>query len=227
MANPSARASAIIFGATGGIGHAIAAALEATHDVHRLSRSTTPAIDLTDEASIEAAAQALPDAQLMIDCTGILHDETMGPEKSWKQLSAEQFARDFAINATGPALLMKHFLPKLPRDEPAVFATLSAKVGSITDNGFGGWYSYRASKAALNQIVKTASIELGRKWKQAALVAIHPGTVDTGLSAPFSKNGLTVRPTEEAAADILQVLNGLSAADNGRFLTYQGEEIPW
>jgi NAD(P)-dependent dehydrogenase (short-subunit alcohol dehydrogenase family) len=169
----------------------------------------------------------LPDASLMIDCTGALHDDEFRPEKSWKHLSAEQFARQFAINATGPALLMKHFLPKLPRDEPSVFATLSARVGSIGDNGFGGWYSYRASKAALNQIVRTAAIELQRKWKQAALVAIHPGTVDTALSAPFAKQGLTVRPPEEAARDILAVLEGLDASENGSFIAYDGERLPW
>lgn len=219
--------NAVIFGATGGIGAALADALEETHSVHRLSRRGTPSLDITDEASIAAAAAATPDAPLMIDCTGFLHDERFSPEKSWKHLSAEALAHNFAINAIGPALLMKHFLPKLPRDEPSVFATLSAKVGSIADNGFGGWYGYRASKAALNQLVKTASIELSRKWKQAALVAIHPGTVDTPLSQPFSKAGLDVRPPEQAAVDILAVLRGLDASKNGAFLTYKGEELPW
>jgi len=219
--------TAIVFGAGGGIGAAIADALAESHSVVRLSRRSDPPIELTDEASIEAAAKAVPDATLMIDCTGFLHDEAYAPEKSWKHLSIEGLTKNFALNAIGPALLMKHFLPKLPRDEPAVFATLSAKVGSISDNGFGGWYGYRASKAALNQLVKTASIELGRKWTQAALVAIHPGTVDTPLSQPFSKAGLTVRPPAEAARDILRVLHGLDASKNGAFLTYEGEELAW
>lgn len=219
--------NAIVFGASGGIGAAVADVLEETHVVYRLSRASDPPLDITDEAGIAAAAEALPQATLMVDCTGFLHDERFAPEKSWKHLSADAMAHSFAINATGPALLMKHFLPKLPRDEPAVFATISAKVGSITDNGFGGWYAYRASKAALNQIVKTASIELARKWKQAALVAIHPGTVDTRLSAPFAKAGLTVRPPAEAARDIVAVLRGLDHASNGKFLTYAGEELPW
>ncbi|MEQ8449946.1 MAG: SDR family NAD(P)-dependent oxidoreductase [Nitratireductor sp.] len=219
--------TAIVFGATGGIGSAIADALEDSHTVVRLSRRSDPPIDLTDEAAIEAAAEATPDATLIIDCTGFLHDDDFSPEKSWKHLSVEGLHKNFALNAIGPALLMKHFLPKMPRDEPAVFATLSARVGSIADNGFGGWYGYRASKAALNQLVKTASIELGRKWKQAALVAIHPGTVDTPLSEPFSKAGLTVRPPGEAAQDILRVLQDVDASKNGAFLTYEGEELPW
>ena len=219
--------NAIVFGATGGIGAAIAAELHATYRVHGLSRRSTPPLDLLDEASVAAAADALPEASLMIDCTGFLHDDEFAPEKSWRDLAPEHFARAFALNATGPALLMKHFLPKLPRDRPAVFATLSAKVGSIGDNGFGGWYAYRASKAALNQIVKTASIELARKWKHAALVAVHPGTVDTPLSRPFAKRGLTVRPPDEAAAEIVTLLRAMDAEANGRFFSYTGEELPW
>ncbi|MBP5855959.1 SDR family NAD(P)-dependent oxidoreductase [Marivibrio halodurans] len=219
--------NAIVFGASGGIGAALADALAETHRVHRLSRRGSPPLDLTDEESIAATATAAPEATLMIDCTGFLHDARFEPEKSWRHLSADHMAHAFAVNATGPALLMKHFLPKLPREEPAVFATLSAKVGSIGDNGFGGWYSYRASKAALNQIVKTASIELARKWTRAALVAIHPGTVDTGLSAPFAKRGLDVRPPSEAARDILAVLDGLDHRANGRFLDYKGRQLPW
>lgn len=219
--------TAIVFGAGGGIGAALTEALGETHRVIALSRRSDPPIELTDEATIAAAAEALPEAALMVDCTGFLHDERFGPEKSWKQLSADGLAHNFAVNTIGPALLMKHFLPKLPRDAPAVFATLSAKVGSIADNGYGGWYGYRASKAALNQIVKTASIELARKWKQAALVAVHPGTVDTPLSQPFSKAGLSVRPPEEAAREIARLLRSLDAGSNGRFLSYDGTELPW
>ncbi len=122
---------------------------------------------------------------------------------------------------------MKHFLPLLPRAGGAVFATLSAKVGSIGDNRIGGWYSYRAAKAALNQLVHSAAIELARTRPEAICVALHPGTVATGLSAPFAKSGLNVRPPEEAAADILAVIAGLTAAQTGGFFDYKGAELPW
>jgi NAD(P)-dependent dehydrogenase (short-subunit alcohol dehydrogenase family) len=136
-------------------------------------------------------------------------------------------ARAFAVNASGPALLMKHFLPLLPRQGKAVFATLSARVGSIGDNRLGGWYSYRASKAALNQFVRAASIELHRRSKDAICVALHPGTVDTRLSAPFGKEGLNVRSPDEAAAELLAVIDGLDAEANGGFFDYRGEPVPW
>jgi len=225
---------AVVLGATGGIGAALVSALEesgACRHVVGLSRSSDPAIDLTDEASLAAAAMALAkdgvEPRLIFDATGFLHDDDFMPERSWTDLDPGRLARDFAINAFGPALAMKHFLPLLPREDKAVFATLSARVGSIADNGYGGWYSYRASKAALNQFVKTASIELKRKWKAAACVALHPGTVDTGLSAPFAKSGLKVRPAEEAAVDLLAVIDMLSAEDTGGFFDYQGERVPW
>ena len=136
-------------------------------------------------------------------------------------------AQAFAINAIGPALLMKHFLPLLPRDRRALFATLSAKVGSIGDNRLGGWYAYRASKAALNQLVRTASVELRRSRPQAICVALHPGTVDTGLSAPFAKSGLQVQAPALAAQRLLTVLAGLKAEDSGEFFDYRGERLPW
>jgi len=229
-----AGSQAIVIGASGGIGAAIVKALEDSDqfsEVIGLSRSSEPALDLTDEASIEAAAMALAqrgaEPRLTFDATGFLHNDRFSPQRSWKELDPAHLAHDFAINATGPALLMKHFIPLLPREGKSVFATLSAKVGSIEDNGFGGWHSYRASKAALNQFVKTMSIELKRKWKEAALLALHPGTVDTPLSEPFAKRGLNVRPPEEAAADLLSVINALDASANGGFFDYQGERLPW
>ena len=136
-------------------------------------------------------------------------------------------AHAFAVNAMGPALLMKHFLPLLPKQGKSVFATLSAKVGSIGDNALGGWYSYRASKAALNQFVHTAAIELTRKKPEAVCVALHPGTVDTGLSSRFAKAGLTVRTPDEAASRLLLVLDALTASQSGGFFNHDGEPLPW
>ena len=136
-------------------------------------------------------------------------------------------AQVFAINAIGPALLMKHFLPLLARQGKAVFATLSAKVGSISDNRLGGWYTYRASKAALNQFVHTASIELARRHPAAICVALHPGTVQSALSAPFAKAGLDVRNPDEAASRLLNVLDGLQASDSGGFFNHDGQALPW
>jgi NAD(P)-dependent dehydrogenase (short-subunit alcohol dehydrogenase family) len=140
-------------------------------------------------------------------------------------LDPAQLAHQFAINAIGPALLMKHFLPLLARNERAVFATLSARVGSISDNHLGGWYGYRASKAALNQLVRTAAIELARTRPLAICVALHPGTVDTDLSRPFAKAGLAVRTPEEAAERLLGVIAGLTVAQTGLLVDYNGKVI--
>ena len=136
-------------------------------------------------------------------------------------------AKSFAINAIGPALLMKHFLPLLPRTGRSVFTALSAKVGSIADNGLGGWHSYRASKAALNQLVRTAAIELKRSRPESICVAIHPGTVATALSAPFSKAGLSVQSPSQAANEIIASLDRLEAKDSGGFFNRYGEPLPW
>ena len=167
------------------------------------------------------------DLRLVIDATGVLHGNGYLPEKSWAQLEPAQMAQVFAVNAIGPALLMKHFLPLLPRQGKAVFATLSAKVGSIGDNRLGGWYTYRASKAALNQLVHTAAIELARRHPAAICVALHPGTVHSALSAPFAKTGLDVRQPEEAAQRLLAVLNDLQASDSRGFFNHDGAALPW
>ena len=226
-------AIAVVIGATGGIGRALAQALshDAAYDlIIGLSRSSAPPLDLLSEPSIAAAAafiatQGAP--RLIIDATGVLQSETIKAEKSWRELDATKMAEAFAINAIGPALVMKHFLPLLPRDGRAVFATLSARVGSIGDNRLGGWYSYRASKAALNQLVRTAAIELTRRSPKAVCVALHPGTVDTGLSSSFAKTGLDVQPPELAAERLLQVIAKLTAAHNGGFFDYNGETVIW
>ena len=195
-----------------------------------LSRSSIPMLDLLSETSIAAAAafiNAQGTPRLIIDATGVLQSKTIKPEKSWRELDAAQMAEAFAINAIGPALVMKHFLPLLPREGSCVFATLSARVGSIGDNRLGGWYSYRASKAALNQLVRTAAIELNRRAPNAICVALHPGTVDTGLSASFAKTGLDVQTPELAAARLLETIAGLTVGDSGGFFDYKGETIVW
>jgi NAD(P)-dependent dehydrogenase (short-subunit alcohol dehydrogenase family) len=142
-------------------------------------------------------------------------------------LDAEHMAKSFAVNAIGPALLMKHLLTLMPRTGKSVFATLSAKVGSIADNRLGGWYSYRASKAALNQLVRTAAIELKRSHPEAICVAIHPGTVATPLSAPFTKAGLAVQSPSQAAVVIIACLDKLRASDSGGFFDRSGAPLPW
>ena len=219
--------STVVVGATGGIGSALAEALEERGEpVLRLGRRTTPALDLLDEASIAAcAAAAGPGLRLVIDATGFLHDDRFQPEKTLRALDPAHMAYSFAVNATGPALLMKHFLPLLAREERAVFATLSARVGSISDNNLGGWYSYRAAKAALNQIMRTASFELARTRRQAIVVALHPGTVDTGLSGPFAKAGLEVQTPRQSADRLLAVMEGLTPAQTGLLFDHHGKPI--
>jgi NAD(P)-dependent dehydrogenase (short-subunit alcohol dehydrogenase family) len=224
---------AIIIGATGGIGRAL---VDAAHQagqfnvVLALSRSSDPALDIESEAAIREAAQyaaARGDIRLVIDATGILHGDGFKPEKSWRDLDPSHMAKSFAVNAIGPALLMKHFLPILPRAGKSVFASLSAKVGSIADNRLGGWYSYRASKAALNQLIRTAAVELKRSHPQALCVAIHPGTTGTTLSAPFSKAGLRVQTPEAAATAIITCLDGLTVDASGGFFDRSGDRLQW
>ena len=223
---------ALILGATGAIGGAIAAQLQADPrcaQVCTLSRQSTPALDFDQPDSIAAAAHALR-AQgpwhLIVVATGMLTGPTGGPEKRLAELNATHMAASFATNTIGPALVLAHFAPLLAKGERSLLAVLSAKVGSIGDNRLGGWYSYRASKAALNMLVKTASIEVARTHPQAVLVALHPGTVNSALSAPF--NGAEIgRPAADAAGDMLRVLDGLPAEQTGSFHAYSGEPLPW
>lgn len=224
---------AVVFGAGGGIGGALVAALAGDPRfaaVIGLGRGSAPRFDLLDEASIAEAVRAVAARgaiRLAIDATGFLHDEAQMPEKSLRELDACRLARSFALNAIGPALLMKHLLPALPREGRAMFATLSARVGSIGDNRLGGWYGYRASKAALNQFVRTAAVELARRSPAAICVALHPGTVATGLSAPFAAAGLDVQAPEVAAARLLAVIDRLTPAESGGFFDHRGEAVPW
>jgi NAD(P)-dependent dehydrogenase (short-subunit alcohol dehydrogenase family) len=225
---------AVVVGAGGGIGQAMLDGVAGSGRFVRcigFGRTGTPAVDLTREDSIAAAAAQIGalgvPLRLVVAATGFLHGGGIEPEKSWRQIDAAAMAHAFAINSIGPALLMKHLLPLLPRQGKCVFAALSAKVGSIGDNRLGGWYSYRASKAALNQLVHTAAIELQRQRPEAICVALHPGTVGTALSAPFAKSGLAVQTPTEAAQRLLSVIDSLCAADSGHFFNPQGERLPW
>jgi len=224
---------AVVIGAGGGIGRACADHLAADTrytGVLRLGRRSVPPLDLLSEPSIAAAASwaaAQGEPRLVLVATGFLHDASRRPERSWRELDPAHMAHAFAVNAVGPALLMKHFCPRLPRRGRVVFAALSARVGSIGDNHRGGWHSYRASKAALNQLVRTTAIELRRHNPDSICVALHPGTVDTALSAPFEKAGLDVRPPTIAAADLLTVIARLETAQSGGFFDQRGEAIEW
>ncbi len=233
---------ALVVGATGGLGAAFVAELVGDRrfaDVVGWSRtgrraaggtSATARVDLADEASIAAAARDLGEIDLAIVATGLLHDAVVGlqPEKSWRSLDPEMMRRSFEINTIGPALVAKHVLPCLPRDRRAVFAVLSARVGSISDNRLGGWYSYRASKAALNQIIRCLSIELAPKRPLAICVGVHPGTVDTALSKPFQAGGAshTMFAADQSARHVLRVVDALTVAHSGRVLDWAGKEIP-
>ncbi len=226
-------ATAIVLGASGGIGAALLEQLRTSgeySEVIGFSRHSTPALDMQDPSSIESVAAhaiASGELRLIINATGFLHAAGSGPERSWRDLNPDYLAQAFAVNAIGPALLMKHLLPYLPRTGRAVFATLSARVGSIGDNRLGGWYGYRASKAALNQFVRTASIELRRRSPDAICVALHPGTVATALSAPFIREGLELQTPATAAQRLLQVIAQLTPADSGGFFDHRGTAVPW
>jgi NAD(P)-dependent dehydrogenase (short-subunit alcohol dehydrogenase family) len=223
---------AIVFGASGGIGGAFVQALQADPAcaaVVGLGRATEPTVDLESESSIENAAAALKEDgpwHLMIDATGLLHDKAMQPEKALSAIDPEQVARSFVVNATGPLLLLKHFHRLLPRSGRAVFASLSARVGSISDNGLGGWYAYRASKAALNMFLQTAAIEIARKRPDAVCMALHPGTVETRLSDPFSGSRERFAPAE-TAAKLLEVIDTAEPDEGAQFRAYDGSRIGW
>lgn len=223
---------AIVIGASGGIGSALVDILRARQiEVHPLSRREGT-IDLLDQASIESAAERLRPAgpyDLIVVAAGVLHDEGMAPERSVRDLDAHQLARSFAVNAIGPALVVRHLLPLLPASGRAVFAALSARVGSISDNRLGGWYGYRASKAALNQIIRTAAVEVARTRPDAICVALHPGTVDTAMSAPFQRGVAPEALFAPAisATHLLDVIDQLKTADSGGFFDWSGKPIPF
>lgn len=217
---------AVVFGSSGGIGGALVGLLQNHAEVVTFSRRDT-GLDLTDEATIAAAVATLEGTfDLVIVATGALVIDDQGPEKSLRALSADTIAAQVALNAIGPALVLKHMVRRLPRDRVSRFAVLSARVGSIGDNALGGWYSYRAAKAALNQLIHTAAIEVARTHPQSIVVALHPGTVDTALTAAHAGGHPTVTP-DKAAANLLAILNHLTPADTGGFFDWKGETIPW
>ena len=237
---------AVVVGASGGIGRALLAALEADPrfaQVVALSRRRPdgwpdgegriwwPA-DILDEASLAAAAAHIRGAGVatrIVVATGRLHGEGLAPEKSMAALDLPSLVALFEVNAIGPALAAKHLLPLTPRNRPSVFAALSARVGSLSDNALGGWYGYRASKAALNMLIHTAAIEHRRSRPLGACVVLHPGTVATALSAPFTGHTAPGRlfSPQIAAAHLLKVMDGLGPEANGGFFGWDGAAIPW
>jgi NAD(P)-dependent dehydrogenase (short-subunit alcohol dehydrogenase family) len=217
---------ALVVGVSGGIGGAVAEALRPRGQVIGLSRRDD-GFDITDEASVVAALAGLEGPfDLIVVATGALVLDGTGPEKTLKTISAEGLAAQFAVNAIGPALVMKHALRLMPRDRVAKLAVLSARVGSIGDNHLGGWYGYRAAKAALNQLLHTAAVEASRSHPRSVLVALHPGTVETAL-APLQRAGHASVAPDVAARNLLSVLEGLGPADTGGFFDWQGKVVPW
>lgn len=218
---------ALIIGASGGIGAAMVQALTARGvAVTGLSRSAT-GLDVTDEVSVSAAFGALePGFDLVFVATGALVIDGAAPEKTIRRLTAQAMTDQFALNCIGPSLVLKHSLRLLPRQGRSVFAALSARVGSIGDNALGGWYSYRTAKAALNQMIHTGAIELARTHKDAICVALHPGTVATPFTEDYAATHDTV-PADQAAANLLRVLDGLTPAETGQFFDWQGKQVAW
>ncbi|MBD2112026.1 MULTISPECIES: SDR family NAD(P)-dependent oxidoreductase [Cyanophyceae] len=190
-------------------------------------------VDVTDEGTIEGAIAHIqtltPRLHRAVYCVGVLHDGDFQPEKSLRQLTSENLMRSFQTNAFGAVLLAKHLMPLLKHDQPSILAAVSAKVGSIGDNRLGGWYGYRASKAALNMFIKTASLEYARRSPNTTLALLHPGTTDTRLSEPFQRG---VPPeklfsVERTVAQLMAVMDGLTPADSGEFFSWDGSRLPW
>lgn len=221
---------ALVIGASGAIGSAFCELLNQDPScayVRELGRNSVPCLDLEEADSIASAASELAQEapyQLILHAAGLLHRDDIKPEKSYSAIEADTLQTIFQVNTIGPALVLRHFLPLLaPR---GAMAMLSAKVGSIGDNRLGGWYAYRASKAALNMMIKTAAIELARTRPQTRLLSLHPGTVISGLSHPF-RGASEARPANIAAHELLSLIDRLGPADSGNFFAYNGERLPW
>ena len=225
---------ALVLGASGALGSAFVEALQADascSQVMGLSRSSQPAFRLEDESSMAAVAaflvaQSLGPFHLIIDATGALNLDGQGPEKHMGALNATQLARAFEINTIGPALLLKHFVPLLATEQRSIYAKLSARVGSISDNHKGGWYGYRAAKAALNMVLQTAAIEAARKRPQLVVAAMQPGTVASNLSAPFVPANECLTPAQSVAG-LLSALDSLPAQAAAHFVDYKSAAISW
>ena len=234
--------NAVIVGGTGGIGSALVEKLLADNrygSIHATYHRSEPAlqgdrlhwsqVDITDEASVERFCNDLPEIDLCINAVGMLHDESSSPEKSTAHLNTDYFLKSMTVNTLPTMLLAKHLGSHFRHKRPSHFATVSARVGSIGENYLGGWYSYRASKAALNQILKTLSIEWKRKLPNVTVSALHPGTTATALSAPFQKNVPEKQLFEpgKTADYLVSVLSSLSPEQSGRFWSFDGEPLPW
>ncbi|KCV81906.1 hypothetical protein ATO10_08673 [Actibacterium atlanticum] len=218
---------ALILGASGGIGGAVAAQLARQGwSVDGLSRKAD-GFDVTDPQAVASQLERLQGTyDLVFIATGQLHGAGHPPEKSLRALSAEAMADQFVVNAIGPALVMRHAQRLLPRDRRAVLAVLSARVGSITDNRLGGWYSYRMAKAALNQALRTSSVEIARTHPKAICVALHPGTVQTEFTKDYTARHSTVKPAQ-AARNLINVIEGLTPGNTGQFFDWAGKPVPW
>ena len=219
--------NALLIGASGGIGRALSTALGARGvAVTAVSRSGQ-GLDVTDEASVAAALDPLEGPfDLIFVATGALGIDGSKPEKSLREVTPKAMLDQFMLNCIGPSLILKHASRLLPRDRRAIFAALSARVGSIGDNRLGGWYAYRTAKAALNQMIHSGAIELSRTHGQSICVALHPGTVATPFTEKYLGRHPAVAPAE-AARNLLRVLDGLTPAQTGQFLDWQGEVVPW
>ena len=218
--------TALIIGDTGGIGSALRRALEA-RSVSVTGLSRRDGLDLMDDAGVRRALARFDwPFDMVLVATGALEIDGARPEKTIRAITARAMADQFALNTIGPALVLREAGRLLPRDRRAVFAALSARVGSIGDNALGGWISYRAAKAALNQVVHTGAIELSRSHPHAICVALHPGTVATSFTAEYQARHDSV-PSDQAAANLLTVLDGLTPDQSGGFYDWAGKEIPW
>lgn len=223
--------SALVVGAQGAIGSALFDALQADTrcgQVVGVSRHSEPGLDLCNEASVAACAgRLMPQGpfHLVLDATGALTLDGQGPEKRLDELNPDRLWRALQVNAVGPALLLKHLAPLLASGERVIWAKLSARVGSIEDNHKGGWYGYRASKAALNQLLQTSAIELARRRPALVMAALQPGTVRSPLSRPFV--GDTAMEPSDSAQRLLTVIDGLPATGRAHFVDHQGQSIPW
>ena len=197
------------------------------------NRLTCLQMDITQESQIEEGVkqlqQSVKQLHLAIYCVGVLHSENLAPEKSLRQINSENLVYSFQVNSIGAVLLAKHLMPLFKKTDKSVFASISAKVGSIGDNRLGGWYGYRASKAALNMFLKTTAIEYSRRCPKTIVVALHPGTTDTRLSAPFQKNVPSNKlfPVLKTVSLLSEVISNLEQKDSGEFFSWDGTQLPW